>query len=146
MAFLAGQKYPQVNFDADPKKAITTVPVAVLVGRSTAGPAELLAAAVLDNQRGDLVGDKTFGEGSVQKLIEMPGGSAMILSIAKYYRPNGKVIQEEGITPNVEVASTNDLAAIPDDENQPHTRVKKTPARDEQLERALQLLASKSGR
>ena len=56
-------------------------------------------SAIQDNARGDVVGDKTFGEGSVQKLIEVPDGSALILSVAKYYTSNGKVIQDTGITP-----------------------------------------------
>ncbi len=63
-----------------PKKAITTLPLVVLVNRGTGGPAEVLAAAVLENARGDVVGDKTFGLGSVQKVIPIPDGSALILS------------------------------------------------------------------
>src|SRR6201995_5519385 len=69
---LQGQKYEKVTYAADPQKRITDLPVAVLVNRGTAGAAELVASAILDNNRGDVVGDKTFGEGSVQKLIEVP--------------------------------------------------------------------------
>ncbi len=94
------------HFTADPQKKITDLPVVVVVNRGTAGAAELVASAILDNKRGDVVGDKTFGEGSVQKLIEVPDGSALILSVAKYYTSNGKVIQDTGITPNVMVASS----------------------------------------
>src|SRR5271166_6168441 len=87
ITYLQGQKYPREAFNADPAKAITTLPLVVLVNKGTAGPAEVVAAAVLENARGDVVGDKTFGDGSVQKVIELPDGSALILSIAKYYSP-----------------------------------------------------------
>ena len=66
-----------------------------------------MAAAILENARGDVVGDKTFGDGSVQKIIDLPDGSAVILSIAKYYSPSGKAIQDTAITPNVLVADTD---------------------------------------
>src|SRR5437763_10281049 len=67
ITYLQGQKYPREAFNADPSKAIATVPLVVLVNKGTAGPAEVVAAAILDNARGDVVGDKTFGDGSVQK-------------------------------------------------------------------------------
>jgi carboxyl-terminal processing protease len=141
-----GQKYEKVTFEADPQKKITDLPVAVLVNRGTAGAAELVAAAILDNGRGDVVGDKTFGEGSVQKLIEVPDGSALILSVAKYYTPKGKVIQDTGIAPNVVVASGDELAALPDDEdgNTPEEPQKTQPKEDEQLHRALEVLKAKA--
>ena len=62
-------------------------PLVVIVNHGTAGPAELVAAAILDNKRGDLVGDRSFGEGTVQKTIELPDGAAVILSVAKYQGP-----------------------------------------------------------
>src|SRR5690242_20053906 len=114
---LQGQKVDKVTYTADPQKKITDLPVAVLVNRGTAGAAELVAAAIQDNNRGDVVGDKTFGEGSVQKLIEVPDGSALILSVAKYYTSNGKVIQDTGITPNVLVAANDDILAVSDDDD-----------------------------
>lgn len=146
IATLQGQKYDKVAYNADPQKKITDLPVAVLVNRGTAGPAELVAAAILENSRGDVVGDKTFGEGSVQKLIEVPDGSALILSVAKYYTPNGKVIQENGVTPNVAVASAADVV-IPDDEddnNAPEEPQKTQPKEDDQLHRAIDVLKAKT--
>src|ERR1700677_2979253 len=85
ITYLQGQKFPREAFNADASKDITKLPVAVLVNRGTAGPAEIVASAILENARGDGVGDKTFGDGAVQKLIEMPDNSALIFSIAKYY-------------------------------------------------------------
>src|SRR5207244_9364668 len=98
ITYLQGQKYPREAFNADPGKDVTTLPLVVLVNKGTAGPAEIVAAAVLENARGDVVGDKTFGDGSVQKLIELPDGSALILSVAKYYSPQGKAIQDAAVT------------------------------------------------
>ena len=81
IAYLKGQKYPREDYTADAQKAITKLPVVVLVNRGTAGPAEIVAAALLENGRGDVLGEKTFGIGSVQKLIEINDGSAVILSV-----------------------------------------------------------------
>jgi carboxyl-terminal processing protease len=143
ITYLQGQKYPRQAFNADPSKAITSLPLVVLVNKGTAGPAEIVAAAILDNARGDLVGDKTFGDGSVQKLIELPEGGALILSVAKYYAPDGKAIQDTAVTPNVVVADEADDAILPDeDENaQPSDIQQKTPPQhDEQLDKAVQVL------
>jgi len=116
------------------------------VNRGTAGAAELVASAIQDNQRGDVLGDKTFGEGSVQKLIEVPDGSALILSVAKYYTPNGKVIQETGITPNILVASNDDVLTISEDEDNTTSEEPQKPQQkeDEQLRRAIEVLKSKT--
>ena len=100
----------------------------------------------MDNQRGDVLGDKTFGEGSVQKLIEVPDGSALILSVAKYYTPNGKIIQENGITPNIVVASTDDLPVVSDDDDNNSSEEPQKPQQkeDEQLKRAIEVLKAKT--
>jgi len=147
ITYLQGQKYPREAFSADASKAITTAPLVVLVNRGTAGPAEIVAAAVLENARGDVVGDKTFGEGSVQKTIEMADGSALILSIAKYYSPSGKAIQDTAVTPNVLIADTDDDAALPDEdqESAPADEGKKpVQQQDEQLQKAVQVLKSRA--
>jgi len=146
ISYLEGQKYPRVSYNADEKKRITDLPLVVLVNRGTAGPAEIVAGSIEENGRGDVLGDKTFGDGSVQKLIEVPDGSALILSIAKYYTPKGKAIQENGITPNIEVASADDLAVLPDDEDSGASTEepqKTAPKEDEQLHRALEVLKNK---
>jgi carboxyl-terminal processing protease len=145
ITYLQGQKYPREAFNADPAKAVTTLPLVVLVNKGTAGPAEIVAAAVLENARGDVVGDKTFGDGSVQKVMELKDGSALILSVAKYYSPTGKAIQDNAVTPNVLAADVDEDAAVPDeDENVvPADEVKKpAPQQDEQLDKAIQVLKS----
>ena len=151
ITYLQGQKYPREAFNADPAKAITTLPLAVLVNKGTAGAAEVVAAAILENARGDLIGDKTFGEGSVQRTIDLPDGGALILSIAKYYSPSGKAIQDNAITPNVVVADVDDAAgdgASPDDEdgatpaNDQDVKPKNTV--DDQLNKAVEVLKSRA--
>ncbi len=148
ITYLQGQKYPREAFNADGSKAITSLPAVVLVNKGTAGPAEIVAAAVLENARGDVIGDKTFGDGSVQKTIEMPDGSALILSIAKYYSPSGKAIQDSAVTPNIIVADNSDEDVVTDDEGQesaPNEEPKKTsPQQDDPLQKAIQVLKSRT--
>ncbi len=150
ITYLQGQKYPRQAFNADPAKDITKLPVAVLVNRGTAGPAEIIASAILENARGDVVGDKTFGDGSVQKLIDMPDGAALILSIAKYYTPNGKAIQDAAVTPNFVIAdSTEDDSALPDEDQQaaPDEQNQKPKNQtDEQLKKALEVLKNRESK
>ena len=148
ITYLQGQKYPREAFNADPAKAITALPLAVLVNRGTSGPAEIVAAAVLENARGDVVGDKTFGDGSVQKTIPLDDGGALILSIAKYYSPSGKAIQDAAITPNVLVADAADDSVGPDDEETPSAAPQeeakpKNPV-DDQLNKAVEVLKSRA--
>jgi carboxyl-terminal processing protease len=142
ITYLQGQKYPREAFNADPAKAITTLPVAVVVNKGTAGPAEIVAAAILENARGDVVGDKTFGDGSVQKTIDLPDGGALILSVAKYYSPSGKAIQDTAVTPNVVVADEED-SVVPEDEDQtsaPEQEAKPKNTVDDQLKKAVEVL------
>jgi len=146
ISYLQGQKYPKQTFNADPQKAIApSIPLVVLVNRGTAGPAEVIAAAVMENARGDVIGDKTFGSGSIQKVIEMQDGSALMLSVAKYYSPSGKALQDTAITPNILVADNSDEAQVPDeDENaQPDEKQQekdKKAAPDDQLKKAIDVL------
>ncbi len=110
MAVLEGQTVPRQTFTAEQKKFVTAAPLAVLVNRGTSGPAELVAAALLDSKRADVVGDRTFGAGVVQKQIALPGGDMLLLTVAKYQSPSGIVIQEKGVTPNVLVAASGEVA------------------------------------
>lgn len=148
ITYLQGQKYPRQAFNADPAKDVTKLPVAVLVNRSTAGPAEIVAAAILENARGDVVGDKTFGDGSVQKTIEMRDGAGLILSVAKYYSPGGKAIQDAAVTPNVMIADNDDDGGLPDDDGTPAANPEDKNAKpknqtDDQLNKALEVLKNR---
>jgi carboxyl-terminal processing protease len=135
MATLEGQKFPTQTFTADPAQFISSAPLAVLVNRGTYGAAELTAAALAGAKRGDLVGERTFGEGSVQKTIELPDGAALLLTVAKFEGPDGKKIQDEAVVPNVVVGQN-----LIDDEDEENPG----PKGDEPLEKALNLLKTKA--
>jgi carboxyl-terminal processing protease len=147
ITYLQGQKFPREAFNADPSKTVTSLPVVVLVNKGTAGAAEIVAAAILENARGDVVGDKTFGEGSVQKVIELPDGSALILSVAKYYSPAGKAIQDSAVTPNLIVADADEDAPLPDEDETAappdQTNKPQPPQQDEQLQKAIEVLKNR---
>jgi carboxyl-terminal processing protease len=161
LATLEGQKVAKQTFTADPGKSISpTGPMVTLINRGTAGPAELVAGALLDSKRSDLVGEKTFGDGSQQRTFELPDGAAIILSIAKYQTPSGKKLQDEGVTPPVVVATAAEIAAADaDDEDEPtdatstatvNSSKPAVPAAkpsvkiDDQLNKALDLLKAKA--
>lgn len=133
LATLAGQQYPEQTFTADPSKSLTDAPLAVIVNRGTYGGAELAAAAIEDLKRGDVVGERTFGEGSVQKTIDLPDGGALMLTVAKYEGPDGKKIQDDAVTPTAAVSSPQE------DEDEGIA----PPNGDEMLNKALDLLKAK---
>ena len=137
LATLEGQKYPKQTFTADPSKFLTSAPLAVLVNRGTYGAAELAADAIEGSKRGDVVGERTFGEGSVQKTIELPDGAALLLTVAKFEGPDGKKIQDEAVAPTVMVGESSDDEI--DADTPPPSKV------DEPLNKALELLKAKNG-
>ncbi len=137
LATLEGQKFPRQTFTADPAKFLTDTPLAVLVNRGTYGAAELTADAIEGLKRGDVVGERTFGEGSVQKTIDLPDGAALLLTVAKFEGPDGKKIQDDAVTPNVLVGQAMDE----DDEGAPIPPANKE---DETLNKALDLLKAKN--
>jgi len=148
IATLEGQKVEKTVYTADATKAIdATSPMIVLVNRGTAGPGELVAAALLDDKRAQLVGEKTFGEGAQQKTFELPDGAALILSVAKYGSPSGKKLQDDAVTPEVLVAG-NFEEPSGDDEDNDATNVtpptKPAVQVDDQLSKALDLLKAKT--
>jgi carboxyl-terminal processing protease len=94
-----------------------------------------------------VVGDKTFGDGSVQKTIDLPDGGALILSVAKYYSPSGKAIQDAAVTPNVLVADEVEPAISDDDGQEPAAEepaAKPKSQQDDQLHKAVEVLKSRS--
>ena len=138
MATVQGQKVPLQTFTADPTKCLTDAPLEVLVNRGTYGAAELAAAALGDNKRADVVGERTFGEGAMQKTIELADGSALLLTVAKYQTPGGKKIEDEAVVPSVVVGAS----ANSDDEDEDDTA--KPGKKDDALAKALELLKAKS--
>ena len=118
ITYLQGQRVARQNFDADPAKAITALPMVVLTNRGTAGAAEILAVAVKDNKRGQLVGERTYGDAAMRKALNMDDGGAIILSVAKYYGADAKAIQDTGVAPNT-VVQEADAQVDYDDNGEP---------------------------
>jgi carboxyl-terminal processing protease len=123
---LRGQTVSTQVFSAEPKQIVWKGPVSVLIDVTTSGAAEVLASAIAANHRGDVVGERSFGLASEQKLITLDDGSALILTVANYYNPGGKSILEEGVTPTEVVrAVAEDDSDTGDEDVAPDTDVQK---------------------
>lgn len=133
ITYSVGQKVARQDHAATASKAITKLPLVVLVNRGTAGAAEVAAGALLDSKRAQLVGEPTYGDAAIRKAITMDDGSAVILSVAKYYTPSGKAIQDAHVTPNVLQADTTALSEGEDDPANPGNLAPAKPAADEIL-------------
>ncbi|MGB2639936.1 MAG: S41 family peptidase [Candidatus Acidiferrum sp.] len=118
LATLRGQTITTQVFSADPTKVVWKGPVSVLIDPTTSGAAEVLASAIAANHRGDLVGERTFGLASEQKLITLDDGAALFLTVGNYYNADGKTILEEGVIPTeVVTASADDDSDAADDDS-----------------------------
>ncbi len=139
IATLRGQTVSKQEFAADPGKVVWKNPVAVLTSGATSGAAEILAAAIGGNHRGEVVGERTFGSASQQKLIQLDDGAAVNITVAYYYTPGDKAIPEDGVAPTAEVATTGDDPIVYSHaENPPLTPG--DPKNDPVLGKALELL------
>jgi len=151
------------TYTADPKATLFTGPVVALIDSGTAGAAEVVASALMERNRGQIVGEKSFGAGTEQQLFSLRGGDGLLLTVVKWASSNGKTFLGEdrahsGVTPNVEVkgqavAETvdpdeltgNDDDAIAKPEQGEKREVAPAPttkpaAEDLQLKKALELL------
>jgi len=99
---LTGNKVPEQVLTADPARSAWDLPMAVLVDNGTAGPAEIVAAALLDSGRASLVGEHTFGRAAVQKAVPLPEGG-LVVTVGKYVSPKGNAIHGKGLEPTVSV-------------------------------------------
>jgi len=109
-------------------KLLEHVPTVVLVNQGSASASEILAGALQEHKKAILMGEKTFGKGSVQEVEEVTGNTSIKITIARWTTPNGKSISKEGLQPDVEVK-------IPDDANA-------REGQDVQLEKAIEYLKS----
>ena len=93
----------KLKFNAKPTDLLDGAPMVVLVNGGSASASEIVAGALQDHQRAIIMGQKTFGKGSVQTILPMDNGSALKLTTAKYYTPSGVSIQATGISPDIEL-------------------------------------------
>ncbi len=147
LGYLLGQRFARQDFEADTAKAITKLPLAVITNRATAGAAEVAAAALLDSKRADLVGERTYGDAAVRKPVTMEDGGAVILSVAKYYSPSGKAIQDAagGVTPQTLVQEQDSQIEL-DEDGEPVVKedAEKKPGEDLLLKKAVEILGKKA--
>ncbi|MYC83733.1 MAG: S41 family peptidase [Acidobacteria bacterium] len=138
IAYSEGQQSPRKEFVADPGKLASRLPLAVLQNRGSASAAEIVSVAIKENRRGDIVGVRSFGKASAQKLFALPGGAAVLLSVHKYYSQSGQVIQARGVAPDHEVAGASVHPAPEKASGGPDSG----PEEDLQLKKAIEILNS----
>jgi carboxyl-terminal processing protease len=128
IATLRGQTVSAQVLAAEPSKVVWKGPLSILIDGTTSGAAEVLASAMVANHRGDVVGERTFGLASEQKLITLDDGSALFLTVANYYNAAGKPILEDGVEPTEVVrAAADDDSDSGDDDS---TSTTATPSKE----------------
>ena len=115
------------SLPADHEGKLQKIPLVVLVNGGSASASEIFAGAIQDANRGEIVGEKTFGKGTVQDVVDFPGGSGLHITIAKWLTPKGRSIQVTGITPDVIIESPVGETLVEES--------------DPQLQKALELIA-----
>lgn len=97
----------RIDFTANPGDVLAGAPLVILINGGSASASEIVAGAIQDQRRGVIAGEKSFGKGSVQSVINLAEGQGMKYTTALYYTPGGRSIQGEGISPNIELLSLN---------------------------------------
>jgi len=148
LTYLSGQRVARQEYNAEASKAITRLPLVVTANRGTADGAEIAAMALLENKRAEVVGERTFGDAAVRRTINLEDGGALILSVAKYYSPQGKSIQDNGVTPSVPYIESDDSDISEDDSQTPQPLAPKPrprPQDDGLIKKAVEVLLKGPG-
>ena len=143
IGYLQGQRVTKQEFNADPAKMVARLPMVVMTNRGTASAAEVAAAALQDNKRAQVVGERTYGDAAIRKPITMDDGSAVILSVAKYFSPSGKAIQDTGVTPAVPVQDIEPAIESEDEAAPEKPEPQQKPGEDPVLQKAIETLTGK---
>jgi carboxyl-terminal processing protease len=144
ITYVQGQKYPRKEYTAVENKDVTALPLVVLTNRGTASAAEVAAAALQGDKRATVVGEHSYGDASIRQPITMDDGSAIILSVAKYYTPDGKSIQDNGVTPDDLVGEAEPAIGDSDDDSAPEPiPAAKKPSEDVILKKAIEVAQGK---
>jgi carboxyl-terminal processing protease len=141
ITYTQGQKSPRQDIEAAAAKQISKLPLAVITNRGTADGCEIAAAALLDDKRAEVIGERTYGDAAIRKAVTMDDGSAVILSVAKYYSPSGKAIQDTGVAPSVPMVE-NEPAPEADDDNPTPDTPPANSGDDPLLKKAIEVLTS----
>ncbi len=126
----------------EPGGLALTMPMAVLINAGTASAAEIVTGALRDAHRGPLVGEKTFGAGTVLRTYGLSDGSALLLAFKEWLTPDGHLIWHQGISPDIEVPLSTETTPLLPESERGMTREELQASGDDQLLRALELIAS----
>lgn len=117
-----GKKKEQKIYKSEGSGSLADYPIVILINEGTASASEILAGSLRDNRNIKLIGAKSFGKGSVQQVVDLNGGSFLKITIAKWLTPNGNLISEVGLEPDIKIESSDD------------------PEKDPQLDKALEII------
>lgn len=112
-------------YQVDRKGSLLTDPLVVLINNGSASASEIVAGALQDTKRAKIVGEKSFGKGTVQEAEDLAGGAGLHITVSRWLLPSGRSIDKEGITPDIEVK-------VPEEE--------KDDTKDLQLQKAIETL------